>query len=99
MTQNYFEIFQLPLQFNINEKKLDESYRSILKSIHPDRFVNATEAEKKLSLSKSTQINDAYQILKNPIQRAQYLLKLNNVVQEKSLDNEFLIKLMEWVEK
>jgi len=99
LTQNFFEIFQLPIQFNINEKKLDENYRLILKSIHPDRFVNATDTEKTQSLLKSTQINDAYKVLKNPIERIEYLLKINNISPNVTLDNNFLMQQMEMEEK
>ncbi|MBL6726305.1 MAG: Fe-S protein assembly co-chaperone HscB [Methylophilaceae bacterium] len=99
MSQNYFEIFQLPIQYTLDEKKLDASYRAILSSIHPDRFVNATEAEKTQSLMKSTLVNDAYTILKNPIQRAEYLLEINNVSQHVKLDNAFLMQQMEWEER
>ena len=99
MSQNYFEIFQLPIQYTLDEKKLDASYRAILSSIHPDRFVNATEAEKTQSLMKSTLVNDAYTILKNPIQRAEYLLEINNVSQHVKLDHAFLMQQMEWEER
>ena len=95
LTQNFFEIFQLPIQFNINEKKLDENYRLILKSIHPDRFVNATDTEKTQSLLKSTEINDAYKVLKNPIERIEYLLKINNISPNVTLDNNFLMQQIE----
>jgi len=99
LSQNYFEIFQLPIQYALDEKKLDASYRAILSSIHPDRFVNATEAEKTQSLMKSTLVNDAYTILKNPIQRAEYLLEINNVSQQVKLDHAFLMQQMEWEER
>ena len=99
LSQNYFEIFQLPIQYALDEKKLDASYRAILSSIHPDRFVNATEAEKTQSLMKSTLVNDAYTILKNPIQRAEYLLEINSVSQHVKLDHAFLMQQMEWEER
>ncbi|MBT4758876.1 MAG: Fe-S protein assembly co-chaperone HscB, partial [Nitrosomonadales bacterium] len=43
MTQNYFELFNLPEKFQINLEKLQENYRTIQKEIHPDRFAMATE--------------------------------------------------------
>ena len=48
---------------------------------------------------KSTLVNDAYTILKNPIQRAEYLLEINNVSQHVKLDHAFLMQQMEWEER
>ena len=79
LTQNYFEIFNLSAKYNLNLTQLEEGYKAILKSIHPDRFINASDNEKNLAMIKSTQVNDAYQTLKNPIRRAQYILELNQI--------------------
>ena len=69
------------MQFNIDLNRLQKSYRIIQAEIHPDKFISASEIEKKQSLIKSTEVNDAYQTLKNPIKRAKYLIKINlNVI-------------------
>ena len=47
MTRNFFETFNLPVLFNIDIDMLNHQYRTLQKTIHPDRFVNATDAEKK----------------------------------------------------
>ena len=98
MTQNYFEIFNLSAKYNLNLTQLEEGYKAILKSIHPDRFINASDNEKNLAMIKSTQVNDAYQTLKNPIRRAQYILDLNQVNSDKGLGNDFLMQQMEYEE-
>ena len=98
LTQNYFEIFNLKAQYNLNLTQLEEGYKTILKSIHPDRFINASDNEKNLAMIKSTQVNDAYQTLKNPIKRAQYILDLNQIKPDKALGNDFLIQQMEYEE-
>ncbi|MGL4860692.1 MAG: Fe-S protein assembly co-chaperone HscB, partial [Enterobacteriaceae bacterium] len=46
---------------------------------HPDRFAVAPEREKRLSLLQATAINDAYQILSHPLDRAAYLLSLKGI--------------------
>ena len=99
MTQNFFETFNLPVLFNIDIDMLNHQYRTLQKTIHPDRFVNATDAEKKQSLQKSTQINDAYQVLKDPIKRASHIISLYQVVKENALPPDFLMQQMEWEEE
>ena len=99
MTQNFFETFNLPVLFNIDIDMLNHQYRTLQKTIHPDRFVNATDAEKKQSLQKSTQINDAYQVLKDPIKRASHIVGLHQVLKENALPPDFLMQQMEWEEE
>ncbi len=98
MTQNYFELFNLPEKFQIDSVKLQENYRSIQKEIHPDRFATSTENEKVQSMIKSTQVNDAYQTLKSPTKRAKYILSLHRSVEKITLPPDFLMQQMEWEE-
>tara|TARA_B100001142_G_scaffold295796_1_gene317008 strand:- start:426 stop:929 length:504 start_codon:yes stop_codon:yes gene_type:complete len=99
LTQNFFDTFNLPVLFNIDIDMLNHQYRTLQKTIHPDRFVNATDAEKKQSLQKSTQINDAYQVLKDPIKRASHIISLHQVLKENTLPPDFLMQQMEWEEE
>jgi len=98
VTQNYFELFNLPEKFQIDSVKLQENYRSIQKEIHPDRFATSTEIEKTQSMIKSTQVNDAYQTLKSTIKRAKYILSLHKSIEKITLSPDFLMQQMEWEE-
>ena len=98
MTQNYFELFNLPEKFQIDSVRLQENYRSIQKEIHPDRFATSTENEKVQSMIKSTQVNDAYQTLKSTTKRAKYILSLHKSVEKITLPPDFLMQQMEWEE-
>jgi len=98
VTQNYFELFNLPEKFQIDSVRLQENYRSIQKEIHPDRFATSTENEKTQSMIKSTQVNDAYQTLKSPTKRAKYILSLHRSVEKITLPPDFLMQQMEWEE-
>ena len=98
MTQNYFELFNLPEKFQIDSVKLQENYRSIQKEIHPDRFATSTKNEKTQSMIKSTQVNDAYQTLKSTTKRAKYILSLHKSVEKITLPPDFLMQQMEWEE-
>lgn len=99
LSLNYYEIFNLPVEFNVDLKSLHERYGEIQKSIHPDRFAAATKLEQQHSLVKSTQVNEAYQTLKNNLLRAKYLIELNYKNDPLPLSSDFLMQQMEWEEE
>jgi len=59
--------------------RLDERYRTLSRQFHPDFFYNATPAERRVSLERSSFLNDAYRALRDPIKRIEYLLTLEGV--------------------
>lgn len=77
--QNHFELFQLPARFDIDMNALDAAYREVQGRVHPDRFVNASDAEKRVAMQWATRANEAYQTLRQPQKRAQYLCEINGV--------------------
>jgi molecular chaperone HscB len=99
---NHFELFQLPARFDVDMAALDAAYREVQGRVHPDRFVNALDADKRVAMQWATRANDAYQTLKNPQKRAQYLCELNGVdLQTESntaMPMAFLMQQMEWRE-
>jgi molecular chaperone HscB len=101
--QNHFELFQLPQRFAVDAAALDAAYREVQGRVHPDKFVNATDAEKRVAMQWATRANEAYQTLKNPQKRAQYLCELNGVdLQTESntaMPMAFLMQQMEWREE
>jgi molecular chaperone HscB len=76
---NYFELFGLPTQFPLDGSLLSSQFRELQKRFHPDNFSTASERDRLLAVQKAAQINDAYQVLKQPISRAEYLLSLNGL--------------------
>ena len=99
---NYFELFSLPAVFPIDQTRLSEIYRELQKQAHPDKFAMHSEHERLIAMQKSTEINDAYQTLKDTCLRAQYILLLAGVdiaLEQKTLqDTGFLMQQMEWRE-
>jgi len=83
-TQTHFELFELPVSFDVDLSELNQRYRELQRVVHPDKFVNASDRERLLSVEKAALINEAYQILKTPQRRARYMLELQGV----SFDNE-----------
>jgi molecular chaperone HscB len=100
--QNHFDLFQLPARFTLDMGALDAAYRDVQGQVHPDRFVNATDAEKRVAMQWATRANEAYQTLKNPQKRARYLCEQNGVdLQTESntaMPMAFLMQQMEWRE-
>ncbi len=100
--QNHFDLFQLPARFEIDMGALDAAFRDVQGRVHPDRFVNASDAEKRVAMQWATRANEAYQTLKNPQKRAQYLCELHGVdLQTESntaMPMDFLMQQMEWRE-
>jgi molecular chaperone HscB len=96
---NYFQLFGLEIEFVIDLPKLSTLYQALQKKVHPDRFAHASSQEQMLAVKKSTLVNDAYQTLKNPLKRAQYLLELRGVnmpsEQASFGDVSFLMRQME----
>ena len=92
---NAFQIFNMPVSFKIDEAELGQKYFQIQKMVHPDRFASASEAEKRNAQQWSTRLNDAYSVLKDPIQRAKLVCALlGSPVDEESsgsINEEFLM--------
>lgn len=80
--QDYFAIFGLPRKLWIEMNALEQKYLQLSWKLHPDNFVNATEEERELSLRRSSELNDAYRTLQDPIARVEYLLGLENMRKE-----------------
>ena len=100
--QNHFELFNLPPAFAMDAGALDAAYRDVQGQVHPDRFVNATDAEKRVAMQWATRANEAYQTLKNPQKRAQYMCELHGVdlktESNTAMPMAFLMQQMEWRE-
>jgi len=76
---DFFSFLDLPRKLNIDMARLDERYRTLSRQFHPDFFYNATPAERRVSLERSSFLNDAYRALRDPIKRIEYLLTLEGV--------------------
>jgi len=79
---DYFAIFGLPRKLWIEMTALEQKFLQLSWKLHPDNFVNATETERELSLKRSSELNDAYRVLRDPVARVEYLLGLENMRKE-----------------
>src|SRR5882757_9710017 len=73
---DYFAVFGLPRKLWIEMSWLEQKFLQLSWKLHPDNFVNASEGERELSLKRSSELNDAYRVLRDPVGRVEYLLSL-----------------------
>jgi molecular chaperone HscB len=76
---DYFTFLDLPRRLQIDPSELERNFRTLSRKFHPDYFYNATPAERRASLERSSYLNDAYRTLKQPIARVEYLLELEGM--------------------
>lgn len=71
---DYFGLFGLPQKLRIDVADLEQRFHQMSWKLHPDNFVRAPERDRGLSLDVSSQLNDAYRTLREPVSRVEYLL-------------------------
>ena len=76
---DYFAFFALPYKLNLDTAQLERDFYALSRKIHPDINANGSDPEQEWSLEKTSQLNDAYRTLKDPISRTEYLLRLQGV--------------------
>ena len=98
-SQNFFELFGLKPAFSIDRDELRAQLRRLQSNYHPDRYVNASDLDKRLSMQLTSWVNEAFETLQNPVKRARYLLELSGVeIADDSAttsDAEFLMEQLE----
>ena len=76
---DYFSFFGLPRKLNLDPAALEREFYRLSRRLHPDLYARAGAQEQQWSLEKTSQLNDAYRTLKDPVARTQYLLRLEGV--------------------
>jgi molecular chaperone HscB len=76
---DHFARLELPRRFDIDAAELDQRYFALQRQLHPDRFASRSARERAVSQSQAVALNEAYEMLKDPLSRAEYMLKLNGV--------------------
>lgn len=100
--RNHFELLGLPVAYSIDALSLERGYRDLQSRVHPDKFAAATEPERRVAMQWAAQANEAYRTLRNPVERARYLLALKGFDTEEesntAMPADFLMQQMEWRE-
>jgi molecular chaperone HscB len=79
---DYFAFFGLPRKLSIDLPAFEQKFHSLSWKLHPDNFMRASESERQLSLDRSSQLNDAYRTLRDPVARVAYFLELASMRKE-----------------
>ena len=101
--KNYYHLFDLPVQFDLDGTVLGEHFRKLQQQFHPDRFAGASGQEQRVAVQYSALVNQAYSVLRQPLNRALYLLELAGMSKEEvsaqKVAGGFLMEQMELREK
>lgn len=96
---NYFQLFEIDESFQLDTASIEQTYRKLQREYHPDRYAHEDEQTQLRAVQAATHINEAFQTLKSPVRRAQYLLSLRGVEtgeeSRRQLPMDFLVKQME----
>jgi molecular chaperone HscB len=92
-----FGLLGLPARFDLDPSVIERAFFDRSKELHPDRFASSPAAERVAALSRSRALNDAYQTLKKPVARAEYMLARAGVTigDNEQLDPGFLMEVLE----
>jgi molecular chaperone HscB len=80
--RSYFDLFEVPRKLWIEMSALEKKFLELSWKLHPDKFVNASPEEQERSLRNSSELNDAYRVLRDPVARVEYLLELEGMRKE-----------------
>ena len=100
--RNHFELLGLPVSYAVDPSRLEHGYRELQAQVHPDRFAAGSEAERRVAMQWATRANEAYRTLRDPLDRARYLLHLRGYdtgeETNTAMPADFLMEQMEWRE-
>ncbi|WP_386687709.1 Fe-S protein assembly co-chaperone HscB [Lonepinella sp. MS14437] len=101
---NPFSLFNLPVQFEVDQALLSERFLQLQKQFHPDNFATQSAQEQRLAMQQSAEINDALKTLKDPILRAEAIIQVHtgeiqDLEQKSTRDVAFLMQQLQWREQ
>ena len=98
MTNNYFELFELPVQFAVDKGLLKKKFFELSKQYHPDHFAGGDSADQLRALERSADLNKGLKILSNKDETIKYVLMQKGLLQDEekyTLPQNFLMEMLE----
>jgi molecular chaperone HscB len=100
--RNHFDLLGLPVAYRIDAPDLERRYRDVQTRVHPDRHAAGSDADRRLAMQWATRANEAYRTLRDPVDRARYVLQLKGYdtgeESNTAMPADFLMQQMEWRE-
>ena len=100
--RNHFELLGLSPAFALDPANLEARYRELQGRVHPDRFAAGSDSDRRMAMQWATRANEAYRTLRDPVNRARYLLALKGFdtgeESNTAMPADFLLQQMEWRE-
>lgn len=93
-SRNHFELFGLPPRYRVEERDLEHAYRALQAEVHPDRHAAADDSQKRQALQASARVNEAYETLRDPVARAEYLLEIRGVDAKDETDTQLPLEFL-----
>ncbi|WP_276348129.1 Fe-S protein assembly co-chaperone HscB [Daejeonella sp. JGW-45] len=98
LEKSYFEFYDLPVTFQLDESQLKKKFYAFSKEYHPDFYANESQEKQDEVMELSTLNNKAYKVLSDPLKRIEYVLELHEMLTEGdkyTLPQEFLMDMMD----
>ena len=95
---NYFELFEIPIQLQVDQQALKSKFMQLSRQHHPDFFTHDTPEAQEEALQKSALLNKAWKVFQQPEELIAYVLELKGLLAENEkyqLDADFLMEMME----
>ncbi|RMH38786.1 MAG: Fe-S protein assembly co-chaperone HscB [Deltaproteobacteria bacterium] len=94
---DHFALLGFEPRFAIDLDELERRYHERSRAAHPDRVAGAAAGQRVAALNESMALNEAYEVLRKPVPRAEYLLALHGVTigDNEVLDPAFLADVLD----
>ncbi len=94
-----FSVLGIPPRLSLDLGEIEKRYRDLSRALHPDKFVGRPASERRMALSKAIEVNEAWRTLKDPVKRAEALMRRAGVpvgeTKEGAADPALLMEMME----
>lgn len=99
---SHFQLFRLPEKYDLDITQLEQTHRNLIAQFHPDKFAAASPFEQKQAVMMTATLNEAYRVLRHPLDRAAYLLQTHGIhadaPEHTHFPPDFLMQQMQWRE-
>ena len=95
---NYFELFDIPVQFHPDPVLVKKKFYELSRKYHPDFYSQAGSGQQAEALETSSMVNRAYKTFLDEDATIRYVLKLHGLIEEEEkyeLDKGYLMEVLE----